>query len=191
MSTVETEPKQQSTSAPPPQSTTDDVPPPGHTDRFGIWFRRGFLCLLVVVVVLGVTGFLGVKSRTAQAHAKLGGTTLEVHYAQIARAGLDVPFEITVHKPGGFGGQEVTLAVSSSYLELFNRSSVDPEPSSSTADASQVQWTFDPPDGDTLVVSVDMQVQFGRHWGRAGTVSLLDDQGKPVVTTSIKTWLSP
>ena len=59
------------------------------------------------------------------------------------------------------------------------------------SDASQVQWTFDPPDGDTLVVSVDMQVQFGRHWGRAGTVSLLDDQAKPVVTASFKTWLSP
>jgi len=190
MTTVRTE-EPQGRSAPPSQPTTDDVPAPGQTDRWGIWFRRAFLCLLVVIVIAGVTGFLGVKARTVQARAKLGGTSLEVHYAQIARAGLDVPFEITVHRPGGFDGNQVVLAISSSYLELFDRSSVDPQPSSETSDASQVQWTFDPPDGDTLVVSVDMQVQAGRHWGRAGTVSLLDDQAKPVVTASFKTWLSP
>jgi len=179
------------TQSAPQRPTTDDVPPPGHTDRWGIWFRRAFLALLLVIVIAGVSGFLGVKSRTVQAHAKVGKTTLEVHYAQVARAGLDVPFEITVHRPGGFGDNPVVLAISSSYLELFNRSSVDPQPSSETADASHVQWTFDPPDGSTLVVSVDMQVQFGRHWGRDGTVSVLDEGGKPVVTTSFKTWLSP
>jgi hypothetical protein len=190
MSMVSTEEPEARSAAPPPP-TTEDVPPPGHTDRWGIWFRRAFLSLLLVVVIAGVTGFLGVKSRTVQAHARTGGTTLEVHYAQIARAGLDVPFEITVHRPGGFGDNPVVLAISSSYLDLFDRSSVDPQPSSETAGPSNVQWTFDPPDGDTLVVSVDMQVQYGRHWGRDGTVSLLDDAGKPVVTTSFKTWLSP
>ena len=37
------------TQSAPQQPTTDDVPPPGHTDRWGIWFRRAFLALLLVV----------------------------------------------------------------------------------------------------------------------------------------------
>ena len=33
-----------------------------------------------------------------------------MHYAQVARAGLDVPFQITVQRRGGFG-RGVTIAV--------------------------------------------------------------------------------
>jgi hypothetical protein len=36
-----------------------------------------------------------------------------------------------------------------------------------------------------------MQVQGGRHWGRSGTVALLDDAGAPLVTVRFKTWLAP
>jgi hypothetical protein len=189
MSVLETDPTTPNVRS--AQPTTGDIPRPGHTDRWGIWFRRFFLALLVVIVVAGLAGFLGVKSRTALGHAKVGRTSLGVHYAQVARAGLEVPFDITVHRPGGFAGQPIVLAISSSYLQLFDRSSVDPQPSSEAATASRLEWTFDPPDGDTLVVTVDMQVQYGQHWGRSGTVTLLDDQGKPAVTTSFKTWLAP
>ena len=80
--------------------------------------------------------------------------------------------------------------MTSSYLDLFDRSSIDPEPASETATASASRWRFARPPGDTLVVSVDLQVQFGRHWGRAGTVAVLE-HGKPVVHASFKTWLAP
>ena len=49
--------------------------------------------------------------------------------------------------------------------------------STATATDDVVIWQFDAPPGDTLQVSVDMQVQGGRHWGRSGTVTLLDDAG--------------
>jgi hypothetical protein len=149
-----------------------------------------FLALLAVIVVAGVLGVFGVKARTVGARAAAGGTSLAVHYAQVGRASLDVPFDITIHRAGGFHG-DVVLAISSSYLELFDRSSVDPTPTSETSDSSRVLWTFDPPRGDTLVVSVDMQVQSGRHTGRSGTVAVLGHDGTPIVSTSFKTWLAP
>jgi hypothetical protein len=173
-----------------PTRTTRDVPPPGHTSRWGPWGRRAFLGLLALIVVAGAAGILGVKARTVRARAASGGTTVAVHYAQVARASLDVPFEITIHHAGGFH-DAVVVAISSSYLELFDRSSVDPTPASETSDSSRAIWTFDPPRGDTLVISVDMQVQSGRHAGRSGTVAVLHHDGTPIVSTSFKTWLVP
>jgi hypothetical protein len=85
----------------------------------------------------------------------------------------------------------VTIALSSDYLDLFDRNGIEPEPTTATATGDAVIWQFDPPPGDTLEISVDMQVQGGRHWGRSGTVSLLDDAGSPLVEVHFKTWLAP
>jgi hypothetical protein len=172
-------------------STTADLPSPSRSDRRAVWARRVFLSVLALIVVAGAAGFLGVKARTVLAYSARDRTTLRVHYAQVGRAGLDVPFEITVHRPGGFRGRGVVLAVSSSYLEIFDRGSVDPQPASETTDAARAMWTFDAPPRDTLVVTVDLQVQSGRHIGRSGTVALLGDNGKPIVSSSFTTWLAP
>jgi hypothetical protein len=148
------------------------------------------MTLLAIVVVLGLLDLLGVKYRTVDARSADGAVTLDVHYAQIARAGLDVPFRITVERPGDFD-QDVAVAISSDYLDLFDRASVDPTPASATATPQDVIWRFDPPPGDTLEISVDMQVHGGRHWGRAGTVTVLDGAGSPLVHVHFKTWLVP
>ena len=42
-----------------------------------------------------------------------------------------------------------------------------------------------------IQVSLDLAVQAGQHWGRSGTVTVLDDNGRPAATTSFKTWLVP
>jgi hypothetical protein len=140
--------------------------------------------------VVGLLDLLGVRSRTVDASSPDGAVTLHVHYAQIARAGLDVPFRITVERPGGFD-EDVAVAVSGEYLDLFDRTSVDPAPASATATADDVIWRFDPPPGDSLEIAVDMQVQGGRHWGRTGTVAVLDDGGAALVHVDFKTWLAP
>ena len=190
MTTVRTE-EPESRSAPPSQPTTDDVPAPGHTDRWGIWFRRAFLCLLVVIVIAGVTGFLGVKARTVQARRSSAVPRSRCTTRRSPGPGS------TCRSRSRSTGRAVSTATRSCSRYRARTSSCSTAAPSTHSPAprprtlSQVQWTFDPPDGDTLVVSVDMQVQYGRHWGRAGTVSLLDDQAKPVVTTSFKTWLSP
>jgi hypothetical protein len=175
----------------PPASptATADVPVDATKGSRAQWFRRGFLTLLLVVVVAAFAGLLGVRSRTVHASARDGSVTLDVHYAQVARAGLDVPFEVTVRRAGGFD-DDIVLTISKSYLDLFDLNSQDPEPSDSTASAATAIWTFTPPPGDTFVLSLDMQVQGGRHWGRAGAVSVVED-GRPVARAAFKTWLAP
>jgi hypothetical protein len=157
----------------PPASptATADVPVDATKGSRAQWFRRGFLTLLLVVVVAAFAGLLGVRSRTVHASARDGSVTLDVHYAQVARAGLDVPFEVTVRRAGGFD-DDIVLTISKSYLDLFDLNSQDPPP------------------GDTFVLSLDMQVQGGRHWGRAGAVSVVED-GRPVARAAFKTWLAP
>src|SRR3954471_4396441 len=71
----------------------------------GVWGRRALLSALVLVVLAGATGLLGVRARTVTARNPADGVTLGVHYPQVARAGLDVPFQITVHRHGGFTGK--------------------------------------------------------------------------------------
>src|SRR3954454_11088336 len=160
-------------------TTTRGIDPDPEADSRSVWIRRAFLTLLAVVVVMALFGFLGVRSRTVRQSSPDGAVALGVHYAAVARAGLAVPFTITVHQPGGFHG-DVRLAVSGKYLELFDRNAIDPEPSSATSTGDDVVWTFDQPPGDTLEVSLDLQVQGGQHWGRSGTVGVIDQTGRPV-----------
>src|SRR4051794_24530364 len=116
-------------SATTPQDPTADFTPDAQAGSRGVWGRRMFLGLLAVIVVLAILGFAGVRSRTVAATSRDRSMEIEVQYAQIARAGLDVPFEITVTRRGGFSG-DLAVHVSSSYLDLFDRNTVDPEPSS-------------------------------------------------------------
>jgi hypothetical protein len=178
--------------APPPRDehSTVHVEPDLRAGTGTLWFRRGFLSVLLIVVVAGSLDYLGVRSRTATARSADGATTMRVHYAQVARADLDVPFTVTISERGGFHG-DVVVGVSSSYLQLFNRGAIDPEPSSSTTTPDAVIWRFDAPRGDTFVMSLDLEVQGGRHWGRSGTVTVSDSSGDQLVKTTVKTWLAP
>lgn len=169
---------------------TADVSTDPSTWERSIWWRRLFLALLALVVIAGLAGVFGVRSRTVSAHSASSGVTLEVTYAQSARAGLDVPFQIKVHRDGGFD-DHVILLVSSDYLALFNRNSIDPQPDSETSTAHNTRWEYDAPPTDTFVVTVDMEVQQGRHWGRSGAVAVLDPEGHTLARTSFTTWLAP
>jgi hypothetical protein len=169
---------------------TADVSTDPSTWSHGLWFRRVFLALLAVVVLAGLFGLFGVRSREVSAQSTSGRVTLDVTYAQSARAGLDVPFEIQVHRAGGFD-DDVVLLVSSDYLGLFNRSSIDPQPDSETSTAHNTRWEYSAPPTDTFVVTVDMEVQQGRHWGRSGNVAVLDSNDHVLARTSFTTWLAP
>ena len=170
-------------------SSTVDVPPGSDTGRVAVWLRRAFLLLLFLVVLAGLLGFLGVRSHTVVTTSSDHSVQLRVRYAQVARAGLDVPFEIDVQRTRP-SKQDVVIAVPSNYLSLFDMSGIQPEPSSSTATATSVIWHFDAPPGRDFIVSLDMQVQGGRHFGRSGFVSLLDGN-TTVAHVSFHTWLSP
>jgi hypothetical protein len=149
--------------------------------------RRIFMTLVAVFLLLGATGFLGV--RTTQVGARGGGYELTVTYGQVSRPGLATPFGIEIRHPGGFDGP-VTVSSRSSYLSMFDENGLDPDPSSVTATAEQVIWQFDPPPGEVLSVSLDARVEPGVQWGRSGETSVLED-GHPVVTARYHTWIMP
>jgi hypothetical protein len=143
---------------------------------------------LLVVVLLGAFGVLGVHSRTAS-HSN-NGYTLSVTYAQVARAGLDVPWRARVHRDGGVNS-DITLAVSSDYFRMFETQGFYPNPDSSTNDGNYVYLRFtDLLPGRDFVLEYDAYIQPGSQIGKSGTVLLLVD-GHEVARTSFHTWLVP
>jgi hypothetical protein len=149
--------------------------------------RRAFMVLLLGFLAVGLTGRLGVHTRTATARG--GGYELTVTYGQVSRGGLATPWSLEINHPGGFDGP-ITVATNSKYLDLLDENGFDPQPSKSTATADQIMWEFDPPDGDTMDISLDGRVEPGAQWGTTGETSVLVD-GKPAVTVKYKTWVMP
>ena len=170
-----------------PESSIDDLQTP-RQDRVSVWSRRGTLAVLLVVVLAGAAGFLGVHSGSTSATAS--DWSLDLRYAQVARAGLDVPWEVTVRHRGGFTG-DVTLAVTGAYFDIYETQGFHPEPSDESRDGDTLYLTFKaPPSGDTLVVAYDAYIQPACQVGRSGSVSVLDD-GRRAATVDFRTRLLP
>lgn len=150
--------------------------------------RRLFMTLLAGFVLFGMTGGLGVKSRSTTVSG--GGYDLTVTYARVTRPGLPTPWSFEVHRAGGFDAP-IEVSTSSRYLDLFDQNGLDPEPRAVTATPEEIIWEFDPPPGDTLAVSLDARLEPGAQWlGRVGETSVFR-QGRPVVTARYKTWVTP
>jgi hypothetical protein len=149
--------------------------------------RAGVLVLLLAFVVAGLLGLLGVSSATVSEQTE-NGLSAELTYAQRARGGLAVPFELRIHQPGGFD-EPIVVTTTTDYLESFDENGANPDPESSTADESTTTWEYEPPDGDTFTVWLDGRVEPAVQWRRDGTtvVSTGDEQ----VTLRYTTWILP
>jgi hypothetical protein len=147
------------------------------------------LGLFGALLLAGLIGWLGTRTRITEASDN--GFNLQVHYASIARPGVEVPFDIQVHRDGGFTGP-ITLTVPSSYLSSIDAQSPEPEPTSTTSDGDLVVFEFDAPQGDTFGVSWLAQIDASANMGRKqGTISVLNDDGTSAVAASIRTWVLP
>jgi len=175
-------------------STTDPAVNPRAGDGAARYLRRRrvssnlFLLVVAAVFVLGLVNVPGVRSSTSSASA--GDYTLDVRHGTVARAGLATPFHITVTRPGGFDGP-ITIGITHDYLALYDENGMDPEPSSSTTMDDWLLWEFEPPEGDTLSISLDVRIEPARQLGDRGRVAVFDEQHQPVVEVGVRTRLFP
>lgn len=169
-----------------PNSTIDGVASEPRA-RLAAWGRRGFLLVILLVVIAALCGYLGMRTGTVAASS--GGYRLQLDYAQIARPGMDVPWQLTITRTGGFDGP-VVVEATNAYFDMFESQGITPEPSKETADGTWWRMTFDEPPGDTLVIDLDIYVQPFSQVGHSGTARVLD-QGRPVASVDFRTRLVP
>jgi hypothetical protein len=156
--------------------------------RSAVWGRRVVMGALVVLVLAGLTGYLGVHTTSATAEGD--GYRLTLRYASVARAGLDVPWQVTVTSASGFG-DTVTLAVTGDYFDIYETQGFLPDPDKAVRNGDTLYLTFAAPAGDTFVVSYDAYIQPSSQIGRDGTVGVLTSDGRTVAALDFRTRLLP
>ena len=156
-----------------PRSTLEGLETPSEA-RTGAWSRRVVLVLLLAVVAAALGGRLGDSTETRRTSG--GGYDLSLTWASSSRAGLDVPWRVTVRHAGGFA-DDITIGVTGDYFVIYETQGFHPQPKSSTRDGRTLFLTFDKPPGDTLVIDYDAYIQPASQVGRAGTLSVIDHDG--------------
>lgn len=152
--------------------------------------RRLVLLLILAFVALNLGGGLGVKTRTVSGTA--GGYTLTLDYPATGRAGLDVRWRVQVGNPDGFG-DELTLAVTGDYFDIFETQGFFPEPSKQVRDGETLYLTFDAPDGPRFTVDYDAYLQPASQQGRSAHLAVVDGSagGAELVSVDYTTRLVP
>jgi hypothetical protein len=145
------------------------------------------LVAMALVVAVALTSFLGVHTSTATTHRD--GYTMTLRYPGVARAGLDVEWQVTLTHPGGFG-KEVTLGVTGDYFDIFETQGFHPEPSDETRDGHTLYLTFEAPPGNTFVVYYDAYIQPASQEGKSARVAVID-HGAPAAWIDYRTRLLP
>lgn len=185
---VPTVPPPQAKDRPPSTPTwTSDEEHPLERHRRARTFRRICIVAITAVVLLGLSGTLGV--RTGSVTDSADGWDLTVRYGRVTRPALATVWEIEVSKEGGFPGP-VELATTADYLDLFDENGLSPEPSSEVVDGDMIVWEFDPPEGDTLIISYDARVEPGVQWGKKARTELRLD-GELVTAVDYTTTVLP
>lgn len=163
------------------------VPLDENSHSRALWARRVTVAVMAVTVATALTGLLGVHTSTAT--ASRDGYSMSLRYPAVARAGLDIEWQVTVRHPGGFGKQ-LTLAVTGDYFDIFETQGFHPNPSDETRDGNTLYLTFEAPPGDTFVVYYDAYIQPASQQGKSARVALLE-QGRPAVWIDYRTRLAP
>jgi len=158
--------------------------------RLGYRVTSVALTLLVGAALVDASDVTVYGVDTDHAVASAAGWQLDVRYGTRSRPALATPFEIEVRREGGFDGP-VTIAVSADYLAMWDENGLDPQPTGETQDGDTLQWTFEPPDGDVLVVSYDARIEPGAQNGKDGRVAVLDPSGAELVAVEFRTDLLP
>ena len=160
---------------------------PGLTaSRRGAIGRRLILAVLVLIVIAALTNQFGVRSDTVSASE--GGLQVELEYADRARGGLAVPWNLTIRHEDGFTGQ-VVVESDGGYLRALDLNAIHPEPAEMTGSGETVVWEYDPPPGDELVIQLDIRIEPSRQ-EPLDSVTVVRAEGAEV-SLEYRTWLAP
>lgn len=151
--------------------------------------RRVALSLIGLVLLLGLAGFLGIRSSTVTARSA-DGYELSVTHAQVTRAGIAVPFHVTVRHQGGFD-EPVTLSISSSLLERFDFQNLYPNPATETATGSRLVYEFDPPPGEVFRLNLDARTAPDQNGSVETYRAALLVDGRQVAQVEFRMWVVP
>ena len=122
--------------------------------------------------------------------ASEGGITIEAKTPSVARGGLDSTLDLTISKPGGFE-EPVQVAITADWLDMFQQAGIDPEPEGATADPERVIWSFEPPPGDSLEVSVDLTMRPAVRTGEEAHLAVVDEDGNDLASLDFDTRVVP
>lgn len=136
-----------------------------------------------LLVVAAVAGLLGVRMGATGASAD--SWTLRVEHPQVTRPALDAPVTIIVTHDGGFEDM-VHLRVPRDLLENLDVNLLPPAPDAETGTGAYVEWTFEPPAADMLVVSIDARLSPSEMVGLDRfDVAVVDGAGTVLVDASV------
>jgi hypothetical protein len=152
------------------------------------WLRRIGATLLVLFVLAGAVGAFG--TRTSSTTTEANGYRITVTYPSHSRPGHAVRFKVLVHTDSSFS-DPIRIRMANRYFDLFDENGFDPDADSQTMDPQFSYLEYAPPPGNDLLIVSDTRIEPSRQRGEKGSVSLLDDQGRPLVTASFRTWIWP
>jgi hypothetical protein len=169
-------------------STLEGVRATG-SNRRGVIGRRIALSLMALAVLIGASGYLGVKARTI--HASGNGYRMTLTYPQVARAGLDIPWRLTVYAPPAGFPKQMTIAVSNRYWDILEYQDLHPAPASETSTPLFIYLAYAPaPHSRRFSLSLDTYIQPASQVGRSAMVQVLAN-GQVMTQLHYKTWLVP
>jgi hypothetical protein len=171
-------------------STTDGLGGPTRAGRIGYLITMvlfGAIPLAAIVEHIAEVPVYGVLSTTTSGND--GRLHVVVHYPRVARPGLAAPFEIRMHRDGGFAGP-VTVGIDAEYVAIWDENGRLPAPASESLEDNGIVWEFDPPDGDVLHARWDGRIEPAVSSGRDGEV-WVDDGSGDFVRISFRTEIRP
>jgi len=135
-----------------------------------------------LLIGLAMVGLLGV--RTASVSGESDGWSLRVKHPGIIRPALDAAIDIEISHLGGFD-RPIHLRVPRVLLEHLDVNLLSPAPSAETGTIAYVEWTYEPPVGDAMVIAIDSRLSPAQMpgWERLD-FSIVDGDGDSLVEAS-------
>jgi hypothetical protein len=168
--------------------TVPDDPAPAW-QRFERALRGVAVVVVAGIVAAALLGWFGLRLGTATAGD--GNLEVAVRYAEISRPGLATPFTVKITTRDGTAlPDEVEVAIPTDYLAMFDENGLDPEPTTSDADADTTFMTFEPTRGQSvLAIDFDARLEPDVHRGKSASVTVR--AGGDRTTVDFRTRVAP